>query len=290
MRIYKELINKNTITSSTLNRVSATIDEQNYSFKIIFSGHQDFLIGNREIRLYPDSFILLAPGTKYLSRVDSDEPIKTLSISLTQTFVKDFLASSYMNSNCLIGYKNVEVQLPIQTIYPFKGDMRFNIMNLQTQLIKNQSNEQLVNEYLSHLLINYYRLYHEEVQVKFGNLNFARNSTKKEIFSRLMLAKEYISNNYNQKFKIEDVASASCLSATHLMRTFKLAYGLSAYEYLTLVRLSRAQALLKEGKYSVNEIVMLVGFESVSSFISLFKASFSHTPLKYKKLIHQNTA
>jgi AraC family transcriptional regulator len=290
MRVYKELINKNTIVSHTINRTADTVDEQNYSFKIIFNGYQDFLIGNREIRLYPDSFVLLAPGTKYISRVDSDEPIKTLSISLTQSFVKDFLASSHMNSTSLIGYKNQEAQFPVQTIYPFKGDMWFNIMNLQTQLNKDQCNEQLVNEYLSHLLINYYRLYQEEIQQKFDNLNFVRSSTKNEIFNRLILAKEYISNNYNQKFKIEDVASASYLSTTHLMRTFKLAYGVSAYEYLTHVRLSRAQALLKEGKQSVNEIVMLVGFESVSSFISLFKASFHHTPLKYKKLISQKIA
>ncbi|MFD0942152.1 AraC family transcriptional regulator [Pedobacter boryungensis] len=290
MRVYKELINKNLIVSHTTYKGEIDISEENYSFKIIFNGYQDFLIGNREIRLYPDSFVLLAPGTKCISRVDLNEQIKTLSISLTQNFVEDFLRSSHMNSNSLNTYKKQQNQLPIQTIYPLKGDMWFTIINLKNQLIRSECSEQLVNEYLSHLLINYYRLYYQEVQQKFDNLNFVRSTTKSEIFNRLILAKEYISNNYNRKFKIEDVAVASCLSTTHLMRTFKLAYGLSTYEYLTQVRLSRSQALLRTGKYSINEIVMLVGFESVSSFISLFKASFNHTPLKFKKLLQQKSS
>ncbi|MNI97325.1 Bacterial regulatory helix-turn-helix protein, AraC family [compost metagenome] len=40
---------------------------------------------------------------------------------------------------------------------------------------------------------------------------------------------------------------------------------------------------MEQDQYPVNEIVMLVGLESVSSFIKLFKATFGITPLQYRK-------
>lgn len=117
-----------------------------------------------------------------------------------------------------------------------------------------------------------------------NNLNFVKLDTKNEIFKRVTLAKEFINNEYDRKFYLTDVASASFLSVNHLLRTFKQAFGLSPYQYLTLIRLTRAQELLISDTCSVNEIVLLVGFESTSSFIKAFKSQFNTTPLKYRKL------
>lgn len=284
MRLFKELTNSNKIEIETLSHSSSIVKEVNFSFKVVFNGHQDFEMGNRKVSLYPDSFFLLTPGTGYKSRIESDVPVKTFSISITNDFLKDFHNSHYASSDLLLsGAVNGEFIQPIQSIYPFRGDMRFNMIHLKNRVTEENCDEMLLNEYLQHCLINYYRLYRQEVHMTMEKLSFVRTATKKEIIKRLTLAREYISNNYNKKFKLEDIASVCFLSVNHLLRTFKQAYGISPYQYLTIIRLDRAKILLETGKHSINEIVMLVGFESVSSFIRLFKSTFDYTPLKFKK-------
>lgn len=283
MKYYRELSNSNSIALDVVKRMNRAEEENHFAFKIVFNGHQDFYIQNRSIFLYPDSFLLLTPGTRYQHEIESDEPVKTLSISITEGFLKDFQSSTYLNSDMVLSGRNVDDIVPFQSTYPLKGDMWFNILHLKKEVCDAESDEMLINEYLHHCLLNYYRLYREEIHVKMENLNFVQTSTKTEIMRRLSLAKEYISNNYNKKFRLEDIASESCLSVNHLLRTFKQAFGISPYQYLTFVRLNRSRTLLEVGQYSVNEIAFLVGFESVSSFIRLFKATFSYTPLKFKK-------
>lgn len=290
MKLLKELSNRNKIEISSASQTVSSIKEKEFCFKLVFNGRQDFKIGNREVSLFPDSFFLLIPGTDYLSRIESDRPVKTLSITITEDFLTDFLISNCGNSEMhLSDIRTGKPIMPIQSIYPLRGDMWFNLMNLAKTATQDvAADELLLNEYLYHCLINYYKLYNHEILMAMEKLTFVRSSTKTETMRRLALAKEYISSNYNKKFRLEDIAAVCFLSVNHLLRTFKQAYGLSPYQYLTFVRLNRAKILLETEHHSVNEVVMLVGFESVSSFIRLFKATFECTPLKFKKNFFTN--
>jgi AraC family transcriptional regulator len=142
----------------------------------------------------------------------------------------------------------------------------------------------LINEYLHHCLINYFRVYDEEIFMKAERLNFLSPVTKTEILRRLSLAKEYLCSNYNQNISLDELAKYSGLSITHLLRTFKQAFNLSPHQYLTAIRLRRARLLLKSTDYSINEVVSLVGFECPSSFIRLFRTNYNITPLKYRQI------
>lgn len=286
MKYYKDLSNKNSIILDAVKSMAAIEHENHFTFKVVFNGQQDFYIKNRSILLFPDSFLLLTPGTTYKNEIDSKEPVKTLSISITEDFLRDFHASNYLSSDILCSDASIPEPF-VPSIYPLKGDMWFNILHLKREVCKVESDELLINEYLYYCLLNYYRLYQQEIHAKMENLNVAKASTKAELIRRLCLAKEYISSNYNQKIALADIASVSCLSINHLLRNFKQAYGISPYQYLTKVRLNRSRILLETGRYSVNEVVFLIGFESVSSFIRTFKANFSDTPASFAKQFHQ---
>jgi AraC-like DNA-binding protein len=118
---------------------------------------------------------------------------------------------------------------------------------------------------------------------KAEKLNFLNQNTKIEILRRLNLAKEYLYSNYNQNISLDDLAEHSCLSVNHLLRTFKQAFSLTPHQFLIQLRLKRAQLLLKNTTYPINEVVNLIGFECPSSFIRLFKTHYKITPLKYRQ-------
>jgi len=73
------------------------------------------------------------------------------------------------------------------------------------------------------------------------------------------------------------------LSVNHLLRTFKQAFNQSPHQYLTNIRMQKALFLLKNSQYPVNEITSLVGFDSTSSFIRLFRGKMKLTPHEYRR-------
>src|SRR5690349_15823052 len=59
-----------------------------------------------------------------------------------------------------------------------------------------------------------------------------KEQTKQDIFERLMLALDYIDNNYLNNPPVKTIAKASCLSKSHFFRLFKQAFVISPYQYI----------------------------------------------------------
>jgi AraC family transcriptional regulator len=284
MRYVKELSNRNKIVSEST--CEALYEQQNdaYTIKFVFNGAENCEINKRKFSIYPDTFAVVNAGTNFCSKIDSISPVNTFSVSFGENFIKDFHHTfSSSNESLLNGKEAKGTPTFIESLYPFSGDMRFNVLHLKSQLDKGLKDEMLINEYMYHCLLNYYKIYDKEVLQKLDKLSFIKIKTREEVLKRLTLAKEYISSNYNQNITLEDIAEQACLSVNHLLRTFKEAYEISPYQFLMQLRLNRAKKLLQSTSYSLNEIVGLVGFECPSSFIRLFKHTFNITPLKYKK-------
>ena len=286
MKFLRVLKNDNQIYGDTVQQAYYPEHESNFSIKTVFSGNRTFNIGKRQLSLYPESFLVIKKGTTFSSKIDSSVPVNNLSISFSPSFLSDFNRMHHSDHSVLLDEPFQDGYIPdfsfMETIFPFSGDMKYNIMHLKAQLEEGTSDDLLLNEYLHHCLINYYNVYNKEVVDKSEKLIFLNSSTKAEILKRLTFAKEYIVSNFNKNIDLEDIARHACLSVNHLLRTFKQAYGQSPYQYLIKTRINRSKYLLKNTNYTVNEIVEIIGFECPSSFIRLFKNLNKLTPGKYR--------
>jgi AraC-like DNA-binding protein len=287
MDYNKTLQNNNKISCETREHRYQMHCTDDFSIRLALKGNEVYRIGKRELSIYPDSFLILNKGTQYISKIDSNTPVESFSIGFDQRFLTDFNTCYNFGNHKLLDAGDPDSQLDIdfnETIYPFKGDIRFNINHLKNYLDQGFNDELLINEYLHHCLINYYRIYKSEVFNTAEKLDFTNRSTKIEIMKRLNLAKEYMYTNYNKNIALEDLAKHACLSVNHLLRTFKQAFNLSPHQFLIQLRLQRAQLLLKTTSYSINEVVCIIGFECPSSFIRLFKDRFKITPMKFRQM------
>ena len=70
----------------------------------------------------------------------------------------------------------------------------------------------------------------------------------------LRRVKDRIDREYAQPLDVEALARGVHMSAGHLSREFKMAYGESPYAYLMTRRIERAMALLRRGDLSVTEV------------------------------------
>jgi AraC family transcriptional regulator len=285
---YKLLSNHNQITY----RRSATDEgdeklNNGFSLKFVLAGHKVYQIKKRTLSIYSDCFLPIKKGTLYSNTVGSETPSQELSIVFDNLFVKDFEKVWLLNDEQLLDNnlnERIKEDIFTENIYSFGGNLKYNIYNLKAQIDLNVQDELLLNEYLHHCLANYYTIYHKEAFARVGKLQFLRLSTRNEIYQRLKLAKEFIYANYHQNIVLEQISSYSCLSVNHLLRTFKQAFNQTPHQFLTQIRLQRSLFLLKNTEYPINEVVMMIGFESPSSFIRLFKQKYNTTPLAYRSM------
>ena len=101
--------------------------------------------------------------------------------------------------------------------------------------------------------------------------------------ARLRRVRDRIDREYEQPLDVEALARREHMSAGHLSRQFRLAYGESPYSYLMTRRIERAMALLRRGDLSVTEVCFAVGCSSLGTFSSRFTELVGVPPSAYRR-------
>lgn len=82
---------------------------------------------------------------------------------------------------------------------------------------------------------------------------------------------------------LERLAAETAMSRSAFAARFKVLVGRTMFEYLTAVRMQRAQTLLRETSASLGEIAARVGYTSRLAFGKAFKRLIGTTPSRYRK-------
>jgi AraC-like DNA-binding protein len=100
---------------------------------------------------------------------------------------------------------------------------------------------------------------------------------------RLRRVRDRIDREYAEPLDVEALARGVNMSAGHLSRQFKLAFGESPYSYLMTRRIERAMALLRRGDMSVTDICFEVGCSSLGTFSTRFTELVGVPPSVYQR-------
>ena len=106
----------------------------------------------------------------------------------------------------------------------------------------------------------------------------------------LRRVRDRIDREYAQPLDVEALARGVHMSAGHLSREFKLAYGEAPYGYLMTRRIERAMALLRRGDLSVTEVCFEVGSASLGPFSTRFTERVGVPPRTYRTRAARATA
>jgi AraC-like DNA-binding protein len=101
--------------------------------------------------------------------------------------------------------------------------------------------------------------------------------------ARLRRVRDRIDREYAQPLDVEALARGAHMSAGHLSREFKAAYGESPYSYLMTRRIERAMALLRRGDMSVTDVCFAVGSSSLGTFSTRFTELVGMPPSVYRR-------
>jgi AraC-like DNA-binding protein len=106
----------------------------------------------------------------------------------------------------------------------------------------------------------------------------------------LRRVRDRIDREFAQPLDVEALARGANMSAGHLSRQFRLAYGESPYSYLMTRRIERAMALLRRGDLSVTDVCFAVGCSSLGSFSTRFSELVGIPPSLYRRDAAQSLA
>jgi len=101
--------------------------------------------------------------------------------------------------------------------------------------------------------------------------------------ARLRRVRDRIDREYAQPLDVEALARGAHMSAGHLSRRFRAAYGESPYSYLMTRRIERAMALLRRGDLSVTEVCYTIGCSSLGTFTTRFTELVGMPPGAYRR-------
>ena len=107
---------------------------------------------------------------------------------------------------------------------------------------------------------------------------------------RLRRVRDRIDREYAQPLDVEALARDVHLSAGHLSREFRAAFGESPYSYLMTRRIERAMTLLRRGDLSVTDVCFAVGCSSLGTFSTRFTELVGMPPSVYRREAAQSAA
>lgn len=98
----------------------------------------------------------------------------------------------------------------------------------------------------------------------------------------LRRVRDRIDREFEQPLNVEKLAAGVHMSAGHLSRQFRAAYGESPYSYLMTRRIERSMALIRRGDLSITDICFSVGFSSLGTFSTRFSELVGLSPSRYR--------
>ncbi|MCR5420934.1 MAG: AraC family transcriptional regulator [Lachnospiraceae bacterium] len=107
---------------------------------------------------------------------------------------------------------------------------------------------------------------------------------QQEYTNKISYICEYINDHCTEELCLDDMAKMTGFSKYHFSRLFKEFTNISFYKYVNLKKIHYAEKLMLDHKISLSEVALKSGYNSISSFMRMFKIIKGCTPTEFKKM------
>ena len=241
-----------------------------YELFLLLEGELNFCVQQTFYHLTPGSLLMINDLEIHKAINLKQTPYRRIYIHIPPAFFYKYSASDLNLSSCFtarnIGEKNL-IQLSGQQLTYFV-DQYEKITENETYSLPGK--ELLMETYLLQLLVFINNLFLYPAAPSFCRYTPAVQDVV-----------NYIKEHMTEPISLDSLSHALSLSKYYLCHTFKEETGTTIFNYLLLLRISKAKSLLSAGK-NVSETCYLSGFTNYNNFITTFKKITGYTPKKYQ--------
>ncbi len=226
-----------------------------YTLHFVLSGRGFIRVNGRTFPVEPGDSFLIFPEEEYFYYPEEQDPWEYAWVDFKGKDCERLLDCTGFNRECPV----MKVE---EEVLPY-----FQVSSKASDRIRRgeEQNARL------HLLLTYY--FRENLSKEIGT---GKNYVQ--------LAKEYMSSYYwRSELSVPDIALQLHIDRTYLYRLFKTALGISPLEYLTEIRMERAEGLLRDTSMTIQAVAASVGYEDALYFSKSFKKIKGVSPSAYRK-------
>ena len=276
---------QNAILSGTGKQYYVPDYEGCLSIKTVVRGSATWEAARRRFVVHENSYLILNDRQRYTITIDSARDVTTFCLFFQRGFVEDVFRGTVTPETDLLDSPQLSNCLPLafrERLETGRNGLLGSIWKLRDRILEGVTSRQALEENLFEIAGEMVRE-HKHGDSAAAKLPALRPSTRQELYLRLLRGRDYLLSSLDQPIQLSDIAQAACLSPYHFHRTFTRAFGETPQRYLTRQRLERAALLLGQKERSVMEVCLECGFESPSSFSSLFRRHFGLSPREFKR-------
>jgi AraC-like DNA-binding protein len=222
-------------------------------------GNCSYFIDNKVYEITSGDIVLIPDGVIHKTNYD-DKPHTRLLINFSANYIPTSIMSQIPKLIYL--YRNEKALPEIDEIFT-KIEAEYN------------SPDEFTNESVKCLVHSLFFI------MARNNNSFSNKSSSSILIEECV---KYIKKNFMHALSLSDMAKLYSVSPEHLSRIFKKETGFGFNEFITLVRLQRAEAMLKnENGKTISEIAYACGFNDSNYFSDKFKKAYGTVPSEVKK-------
>jgi len=256
-----------------------------FSFFLNIRGNSFCSVDRQTTLIDDDSYFVSNRSQLYTLRVEENSGgTETFNIHFGEFFCGSVLNSLVTPADRILD-AGIEKQLSPFLFFNqlHRRDTTFNtlIRAIMTSYKKTGFNKLRFEEQLTALL-SYHLQQHRHIAEMVSNLPPVRKATRVELYKRLSRAMDVLRSGFCGEISLDQLAAEACLSKYHFLRLFRMAYGLSPYQYIQHLRLEKARALLADSVIPIMDLAGLLGFDNSQSFSRLFYQRMGLYPTQYR--------
>lgn len=232
-----------------------------YIFIYCTKGKGEIFLENIRTEINPNQFFIIPKNQLHEYRADDQNPWSIYWFHFNGKLA-DKIHNRYSSTHD-INYKNI----------PFSKERILSFEKIFSLFSSNYLDNHI--EYANLLSLNFISsfVYHD------FESNIKKNSEDTVVNSII----EYLTDNVNQKFTLDEIASKYNYSKSYLHTKFKTKTGYPLLVFFNLKKVQKACELLNYTDMSIKEISFEVGFEDPLYFSRIFKNFMEKSPRQYKK-------
>lgn len=231
-----------------------------HAFEVYYmkNGTCNYFIGNHSYKVEPGDVILIPNDVIHRTNYGGVAHTRLL-INCSENYIPEAIKEQIPSIGYL--YRNKKVTAELDEIFA-NIEREYNIAD--------EMSEEALKCYTTSLFLLILRNKNEH--------------EKREESTLVSTVLNHIQHNYMNDIKLSSAARLVSVSAEHLSRMFKQETGFGFKEYLTILRLQKAEDMLRnEPGRAVSEIAFACGFNDGNYFSYKFKEAYGVSPTKIRE-------
>lgn len=253
------------------------------SIKSFYDGQAYYQVKQREYIVDQTNFLILNECTKYRLTIDSSNKTESFCVFFSSEFVSQVVSELNSSDEQLLEF-NPKRQGGIKLF-----EKNYSHQGLVSEMLKNGKMKSKLKMSDIEKDEFYYQLLNAIIQQNTktlqdtNRLTAKKESTRKEIYQRVLFVKDFIDSNYSNNLRLKDLAIIGLLSENHLLRNFSQIFGITPFQYISQKRIQAAKRQILESDKAIKDIASDLGYSSFSNFSNYFKTIVGQSPSAVRK-------